>query len=313
MSPLPLIPVACGVLIDGDGRLLIAQRPVGKIAAGKWEFPGGKIEPGETTLEALSRELHEELGVIVRRARPLLRFRHDYRDRHVLLDTWCVDDWDGEPASREQQAFAWRAVDDLADLDLLPTVAPIIKALRLPPLYVFTRPDATLFELLTGLARLPRGALLRLRLPSLSERDYAALAASLLPAARAAGLKLILDRDPALVAALGADGWHATSAALRRYGARPIAADRWFGCSVHTADELRAAQIVDADFAVLGPVFETATHPGASGIGWAGFAVQRADAALPVYALGGLDQGDLGDALRHGAQGIAAISAFWPR
>lgn len=313
MSALPLIPVACGVLIDGDGRLLIAQRPIGKIAAGKWEFPGGKIEAGETTLEALTRELHEELGISVRRARPLLRFRHDYRDRHVVLDTWCVEDWDGEPASREQQAFAWRQPDALDDLDLLPTVAPIIKALRLPPQYVFTRPDATLFELLAGLTRLPRGALLRLRLPGLPEREYAALAATLLPAARAAGLKLILDRDPAMVAALGADGWHATAAALKRYGARPIADDRWFGASVHTAEDLRAAQIVDADFAVLGPVFETATHPGTPGIGWDGFAARRGEAALPVYALGGLDQGDLAAARRHGAQGIAAISAFWPR
>ena len=116
-----------------------------------------------------------------------------------------------------------------------------------------------------------------------------------------------------MVAALDADGWHASSAALRRYGARPIAADRWFGVSVHTADDLRVARIVEADFAVLGPVFETATHSGAPGIGWEGFAVRRGDVALPVYALGGLDQGDLFDARQHGAQGIAAISAFWPR
>lgn len=313
MSAVPLIPVACGVLIDGEGRLLIAQRPAGKIAAGKWEFPGGKIEPGETALEALRRELHEELGVTVRRAWPLLRFRHDYRDRHVVLDTWCVETWDGAPASREQQAFAWRAVDDVADLDLLPTVTPILKALRLPPQYVFTPPDATLFELLTGLPALPRGALLRLRQPALDERDYSALARSLLPAVRAAGLRLIVDRDPGLVAAIGADGWHATGVALKRYGGRPIAADRWFGASVHSAEELRAAQYVDADFAVLGPVFETATHPGAPGIGWAGFVARRGEAALPVYALGGLGPGDLADAQRHGAQGIAAISAFWPR
>lgn len=309
----PLIDVACGVLIDADGRLLIAQRPAGKIAAGKWEFPGGKIEPGETALEALARELHEELGITVRKARPLLRFRHDYSDRQVLLDTWLVDGWDGAPQSREQQAFAWLPADALADLDLLPTVAPIVRALRLPPQYVFTRPDATLPELLAGLTNLPPGALLRLRLPALTEGDYTALAKALLPAAQAAGLKLILDRDPAMVVALGADGWHATSAALARCGARPIAADRWFGASVHTADELRAAQLCGADFAVLGPVFETATHPGAPGIGWDGFAACRGVVGLPVYALGGLVPGDWFEASRHGAQGIAAISAWWPR
>lgn len=313
VSTVPLIPVAAGVLIDGAGRVLIAQRPPGKVAAGKWEFPGGKIEPGESPLSALTRELHEELGVTVTQARPLIRFRHAYRDRHVVLDTWVVGGWTGMPASREQQAFVWRALDDIGDLDLLPTVAPILRALRLPPHYVFSRPDASLIELLTGLPRLPRGALLRLRLPGLAEREYAALAATLLPAVRAAGLKLMLDRDPAMVAALDADGWHASSAALRRYGARPIAADRRFGVSVHTAEDLRAAQIVDADFAVLGPVFETATHPGAPGLGWDSFARVRGEAALPVYALGGLDPGDLAAAQRHGAQGIAAISAFWPR
>lgn len=313
MTDVPLIDVACGVLIDGDGRLLIAQRPVGKIAAGKWEFPGGKIEPGETVLQALTRELNEELGITVRRARPLLRFRHDYRDRHVLLDTWCVDDWNGEPVSREGQDFAWLAADDLATLDVLPTVAPIVTALRLPQHYVFTPPEATLVDLLMRLTALPRGALLRLRLPTLSSREYLALATHLLPAAHAAGLKLILDREPAMVDAIGADGWHATSAALARYGARPVDPARWFGASVHDAAQLRAAQIVGADFAVLGPVFETKTHPGAPGLGWSGFSERRGVIGLPVYALGGLAQGDLFEARRHGAQGIAAISAYWPR
>jgi len=308
----PLIQVAAGVLVDGEGRLLIAQRPAGKIAAGKWEFPGGKIEPGETALAALKRELHEELGIDIVRARPLLRFRHEYRDRHVVLDTWRVDDWLGAPQSREQQAFDWRAPEQLADLDLLPTVLPSVQALRLPAHYVFTPPAAGLGELLTGLTRLPRGALLRLRQPALTESAYAELARTLLPAAQAAGLKLILDRDPAMAAALGADGWQATGAALLRYGARPIASELWFGASVHTAAELRAATIVGADFAVLGPVFETATHPGEPGIGWEGFRAARGEVPLPVYALGGLGPQDLAAAWSHGAQGVAAISAWWP-
>jgi 8-oxo-dGTP diphosphatase len=308
----PLIPVAAGVLIDDAGRLLIAQRPVGKVAAGKWEFPGGKIEAGETALQALTRELHEELGVAVTRARPLIRFRHEYRDRHVVLDTWVVDAWSGAPASREQQAFAWRALDDLADLDLLPTVAPILAALLLPPDCVFTPPEASVGTLLSGLLHLPRGALLRLRQPALNHRDYEAMARTLLPAVRAAGLKLLLDRDPAMVAAVGADGWHATGAALARYGARPVGTDHLFGASVHDAAQLRAAQIVGADFAVLGPVFETATHPGAAGVGWAGFAERRGEVALPVYALGGLTPADLPAARRHNAQGIAAIRSYWP-
>ena len=313
MNALPLINVACGVLQAADGRVLLAQRPPGKIAAGKWEFPGGKIEAGETVLQALTRELNEELGITVRRARPLLRFRHDYRDRHVLLDTWCVDNWNGEPVSREGQDFAWLPTDDLATLDVLPTVAPIVTALRLPQHYVFTPPEATLVDLLMRLTSLPRGALLRLRQPDLPTADYERLAISLLPACQAAGLKLIVDREPAMVEAIGADGWHATGAALARCDARPVDPARWFGASVHDAAQLRAAQLVGADFAVLGPVFETKTHPGAPGLGWSGFSERRGVVGLPVYALGGLAQGDLFEARRHGAQGIAAISAYWPR
>ena len=154
----PLIHVACGVLVNAAGEVLLAQRPEGKIAAGWWEFPGGKIELGESPLQALTRELREELGVTVRQAKPLIRFRHDYSNRSIVLDTWRVTAFDGEPRGCEGQALRWLPVEQFADVSpLLPTVVPIEQALRTPAHYVFTPPQITPGELLAGLARLPRG------------------------------------------------------------------------------------------------------------------------------------------------------------
>jgi 8-oxo-dGTP diphosphatase len=122
--------VVAAVLRDARGRVLIAQRPPGKHMAGYWEFPGGKIAPGESGEAALARELAEELGVTVRRCHPLLQLRHDYPDRVVELDVFVVDDYGGEPAGLEAQALKWVAAAQLAGEALLPADRPIIEALN---------------------------------------------------------------------------------------------------------------------------------------------------------------------------------------
>lgn len=307
----PVIHVACGVLCRADGTVLMAQRPEGKIAAGWWEFPGGKIEAGESPRDALARELQEELGVVLRTAEPLIRFGHDYSNRRVVLDTWRVTAFDGEPRSLEGQAFRWFAIDELAlQQPVLPTVEPIAQALRMPPHYVFTPPSAGLGEITAGLAALPVAALLRLRLPALDDAAYAALAVALLPRAHAAGLRLLLDRDPALVTTLGADGWHADGRQLRTLDARPAGLPLALA-SVHDADELDRARVLGFDAAVLAPVLPTDSHPGAATLGWDGFRERRDESPLPVYALGGLGPADLDAARAHHAQGVAGIRAYW--
>jgi 8-oxo-dGTP diphosphatase len=122
--------VVAAVLRDANGRVLIAQRPAGKHMAGYWEFPGGKIAPGESSEQALARELAEELGVSLRRCHPLLQLRHDYVDRVVELDVFVVDDYCGEPASLEAQALKWVAATELGGQALLPADQPIIEALN---------------------------------------------------------------------------------------------------------------------------------------------------------------------------------------
>jgi mutator protein MutT len=132
-SPLE-IHVIAGALSDAQGRVLIAQRPRGRHMAGRWEFPGGKLATGEDSYDGLKRELAEELGVVVREARPLIRLRHDYPDRRVLLDVWQVTAYDGEPKSLDSQALAWARPDELPSHDLLEADRAIVTALRLPRL-----------------------------------------------------------------------------------------------------------------------------------------------------------------------------------
>jgi len=249
--------------------------------------------------------------VIVREARRLIRFTHEYSDRKVTLDTWRIDSYDGQPESREGQALRWMKPSALTGLDVLPTVVPAVAALILPAHYVFTPLDATADFLLAGLDNLPRGALLRLRQPALNDADYARLAGRLAAPCRSRGIGLMLDRAPGLVTELGVAGWHVTEARLGMLEAGPSRPHGWIAASVHGADALVRAGSAGADFAVLGPIRETTTHPGTVGIGWAGFERIIDVSTMPVYAIGGLGPGQLYEAQSRGAQGIAGIRAYW--
>lgn len=124
------IHVAAGVLRDDSGRVLIAQRPPDKHAGGAWEFPGGKLQAGETPRAALDRELREEIGIRIGRAAELVEYTHAYPDRDVRLSVFLVSAWDGEPHSLESQPLRWLAVDDLLAHGLLPADRPIVSALQ---------------------------------------------------------------------------------------------------------------------------------------------------------------------------------------
>jgi 8-oxo-dGTP diphosphatase len=305
------VPIVAGCLSNDRGEFLICQRPAHKSYPGEWEFPGGKLERGESSQDALKRELHEELGIQVTACRPLIRSRHAYPELAVELDTWLVSSFDGQVRSSEHPAIAWVRADELPQWKLLAADRPIVTALRLPACYAFTPPEADTGWILQRLDSLPPHTLLRLRRPGLPDTDYEMLARRLLPHCRTRNLPLMLDRDPAMVARVGAAGWHAPASCLQVLPARPLPPEYWTAASCHHADELERARSLGFDFAVLGTVLKTATHPAQAGMGWPGFSALAQGASIPVYAIGGLQTDLLMEAQAHGAQGIAGISAFW--
>ena len=128
----PVVHVVAGAVIDAAGRVLIAQRPAGKHLAGGWEFPGGKLDPGEDRRAGLARELREELGISLSTPRPLIRVRHAYDYGEVLIDMWVVRHYRGEPRGLDGQELRWCTQEELEATELLPADGPIVAALRLP-------------------------------------------------------------------------------------------------------------------------------------------------------------------------------------
>ena len=304
--------VAVGVLHNSADEVLIAWRDAHRHQGGCWEFPGGKIEPGEPALAALTRELDEELGVQVLDAEPLIRIPHQYDDRAVILHVYNVRGWQGEPHGVEHQALAWRRPNTLSAQDFPPANGAIITALRLPRHYVVSAdasdPDGWLGELDATLARGER--LLQFRVAG-DDGTRAMLAREALARCHQQGAELMINSDFRLAAEIGADGVHMNSHQLAQGIDRPVGFRGWLSAACHSPADLKRAADQRADFAVLSPVAATPSHPHGSPLGWAQWARWVAEARLPVYALGGLHPSDGPLARRHGAQGIAAIRALW--
>jgi 8-oxo-dGTP diphosphatase len=306
------VEVVAAVLQRLDGSFLLAQRPAGKVYEGYWEFPGGKIEPGESAANALARELHEELGIDVTRAYPWLTRDYDYEHADVRLRFYRVTAWSGEMHGRENQQFAWQPRGGLNVSPVLPANGPILRALSLPQLYGISNAAEVGVE--TFLRRL-EGALKRgLRLVQIREKTLSAEALTNLTARALALAKdhhaaVLLNGDAVTASRLGVHGVHLTSEKLMALATRPD--HEWVGASCHTERELERAAALGLDFVVLGPVAETASHPGAALLGWERFGTLVRDYPLPVYAIGGLRPEHLSDAWDAGAHGIAAIRGCW--
>ncbi|MBN9460210.1 MAG: Nudix family hydrolase [Burkholderiales bacterium] len=304
--------VAVGVLTRADGAVLLAQRPPGKAYAGWWEFPGGKLEAGESVEQALARELHEELGITVREARPWVVREHVYPHAHVRLSFLRVPTWSGEPRAREGQALAWRQASHIDLAPLLPATVPVIGWLRLPQCLAISCAMELGEELFLQRleARLLRGLrLLQLREPGMSAERFDALFHRVRERCRHHGAQLIVNSVHPASYAQACDGVHMRAAELRLCVSRPRL--RIVGASCHDAEELALAARLGADFALLGPVKPTLTHPLARTLGWPGFARLARGSGVPVYALGGLDERDASQAMRAGAHGLAMMRSIW--
>jgi 8-oxo-dGTP diphosphatase len=308
----PAVHVVAAVLRDRRGRILLARRTAGRDLAGAWEFPGGKVEPGESPEQALARELDEELGIRIGACTPLIRVPQAYAHKRIVLDVREVAAYAGTPRGREKQALAWTPLDKLSTYPMPPADRPVVAALtQADRLLVTPEPSADDEAFVATIARALADGIRRvqLRARGIPDERRTRLAMRLHALCRDTGAQLLVNGDAGLATRLGC-GLHLTSAQLRAATQRPSASLVSAAC--HDRDELRHAQALGLDFVLLGPVAATATHPQASLLGWPGFAALRESVSLPIYALGGLGPGDQDIARCHGAQGIAAIRGLWP-
>lgn len=312
MSGARPVRVAVAVILRRDGAVLLAQRMAGTPYAGYWEFPGGKLEPGESAAQALRRELHEELGIEITRATPWLTQRYAYPHAHVELEFFRVYAWQGEPYGRDGQSIAWQSPGAFDVAPLLPANSIVLRSLMLPPLYAISMAEDLGDDefLLRARVAIDGGVrLIQLREKSLPDEQLALLAGSLFALARPHGARVLLNGDAESARRLGCDGVHWTAAQMSTARARPD--DMLCAASCHDVAELARAAQLGVDFAVLGPVKATPSHPDAKPLGWERFMELVRGTPIPVYALGGLDRDDLDTALMHGAHGVALRRAAW--
>jgi 8-oxo-dGTP diphosphatase len=300
--------VAAAVIEKPDGTFLLAQRPEGKPYPGYWEFPGGKIEPGEDARGALARELREELGIEVRESAPWITRVYVYSHATVRLHFFRVVRWDGEPRPLEDQAIRWQRVEAPDVAPMLPANAPVLAALALPAVMVVSNAQQQGVDgWINALAEraIEEKLLVQVREKGLDRMRVQHVLSRALVRSEPFGSRVVVNSDCG--AFPQCDGVHLTSKALMAAASRP--AGSLIGASCHDETELAQAEKLKLDYVVLGPVKPTASHPGAAAMGWERFAQLARERPMPVYAIGGLARADLAEARRRGAHGVALMSA----
>jgi len=323
MSKTEPVHVVVGVIYNKQGQVLLTQRPRHVHQAGKWEFPGGKVESNEDVVTALTRELDEELGIKPLQRRPLIRIHHRYEEKDVLLDVWAIDDYAGSDYSRvskgrEGQPVRWSMVNTLNPAEFPAANRAIISAVQLPSRYLITpEPGEDLVLFLSQLqSALDAGVrLVRLRAWSLSSPQYMALVRQVVELCRVYQARVMLSGDVSVISralhdGVG-DGIHLSRRQLLALVMRSDMPSGWLAASCHNAAEMAKAQALGVDFVVLSPVLPTLTHPDTQALGWSHFQEIVDQANLPVFALGGLSAADLSSAWQAGGQGVAAIRGLW--
>lgn len=316
--PLRSIHVVAGVITDARGRVLLARRKQDSDQPGLWEFPGGKREQGESSEAALARELNEELGIDVESVgAPFIEVPQLYSDKRLRLEVRKVLAWQGTPRGREGQALTWVTPDKLAKYSMPPADRPAVGALLAPDKYLVTPTPASAGSgddavWLDGIRNAVDAGIARIQLRQrgVDAARWHALVEQAVQFAQSRNVSVLVNGDVGLAREFGI-GVHLRAAQLAGLEARPLVEDVLVAASCHTVEELQKAQNLGCDFAVLGPVKQTATHPHAAPLGWDGFASLRENVSLPIYALGGLTADDIADARKQGAQGIAAIRGLW--
>lgn len=306
--------IAVAIIVNQKGEILISQRRNDSHLGGYWEFPGGKIETGETVEGGLQRELTEELGIHATQMRPLIRIPYNYSALNVFLDVWIVDKFDGVPSGQEGQPIKYVSQKSLNDFNFPEANMAIIRALSLANYLLITPDPGTETEWPQFLRHLKQrlqlaGGSLQvvLRAKTLNSEQYQKLAQKVFAICNECDVPLQLTE----VTDIPGVGVHLTSAQLKESAVDIRGQATLLSASCHDLEELKRAERLGADFALLSPVQATKTHPDAKPLGWEQFHEYTNQVSIPVYALGGMSPADLELSKNHGGQGVAAIRALW--
>lgn len=311
-----VVHVAVGVIVDTAGNILIAKRPDKTHQGGLWEFPGGKVEANETLFDALRRELHEELAIDILATEPLIKIRHDYGDKIVLLDVHKVIRFGGEPQGNEGQPIQWVAPVHLSDYEFPAANVPIISAINLPRRLLITGEFSNATDLVGRIDSALKNGIRLIQLRANEPKTILAIADVIAERCNEYSARLLLNTSPDIFSKIKLQkniGLHLNSINLLACEARPVAKNILLSASCHNQIEIERAQKIGVDFICVSPVLPTNSHPDQQGMGWNNFGKLLENAVVPAYALGGMRDVDLPLALEHGAQGIAAISEWWGR
>jgi 8-oxo-dGTP diphosphatase len=313
MSHTPAIPVVAGLIRNSRGQILLTRRLPGSHQGGTWEYPGGKIIPGETPHEALTRELTEELGIRISSSTQVASTLHRYLEKTVQLSLRVIDSYYGSPLGREGQDLRWLAADEIKNVDMAAADRAFDLAVTLPDYYVISGPAADLRNFSTSLQTVLRTGykLVQMRIPGLAGSELQSLATSAASLCLEHGARLMLNEHAGLAATIAGAGVHLKAEQLLRIKDRPLAPDRPVAASCHNEEEIARACDLGLDFICVSPVLHTPSHPAAAVLGWQRFERLCALSSLPVYALGGLSVNNFTEARECGAIGVAGISGFW--
>lgn len=290
----------------------MAQRPPGRGWSGWWEFPGGKIEVNETPIDALQRELREEINISANDASLWFERIYTYPDKKVYIYFFKVTDWTGEIRSCENQVLNWQDPSHVLVAPILPTNLFVLKSIQLPPVYAITNikemGETLFFERLK--VKLEGGLkMIQVREKNLLFQDVKKIAQKIIDLAKIYQAKVLINENEKLALDIGADGVHYPSHSLIKLKNRPDFSI--CGASCHNIEELMIAQDLNMSFAVLSPVQKTESHPLTDPIGWESFSECANKLDLPIYAQGGLNQASLRTSWQFGGHGIAIQRAIW--
>ena len=305
------IEASVGIIFNESFQLLMAERPQSKTWSGWWEFPGGKIEKGETPLEALKRELKEEIGISVIDAEKWIVRKYAYEDYEVILHFYKVTQWSGNIEAKEEQKISWVLPENNVVSPILPANDLIFKAISLPDIYAITNAYEYSGNFLNKVEQqLNNGlGLIQIREKAISKNAFIELTKEIIQMAGNFDAKVMINSDIDLAYKLNADGVHLNSSLLHRLSEIPK--DLIVSASCHSARDIEKAMTMDVSFVVLSPVQKTQSHPNTTPIGWDSFSKITQNYSIPIYALGGMKQNDIENAFNAGAIGIASQRAIW--